>query len=77
MPVIWPMDIQLIFSGHAHGGQWRIPFTNKGVYAPGQGLFPEYCQGVYDGRLVVSAGLSNTTWIPRFFNPREIVVVEF
>lgn len=67
-------DINLILSGHAHGGQWRV--CGSGIYAPGQGWFPEYSRGVYDGRLVVSAGVSNTTWIPRFFNPREIVVVE-
>lgn len=66
-------NINLILSGHAHGGQWRI--CGHGVFAPGQGLFPGFCHGVYDGRLVVSAGCSNTTSIPRFGNPCEVVVI--
>ncbi len=68
------LPINLILSGHAHGGQWRI--GNRGIYAPGQGWFPKLTSGVIDGRLVIGRGLSNTTWIPRFFNPREIVVVD-
>ncbi len=70
------LPMELVVSGHAHGGQWRIPFTNQGLYAPGQGLFPKLTGGVTDGRLVISRGLSNSVWIPRFFNPREIVLVE-
>lgn len=66
-------DIDLTVSGHAHGGQWRI--FGRGIYAPGQGLFPKYTSGVYDGRLVVSRGLKK--WIiPRFFNRKEIVIIE-
>ena len=67
--------IDLTVSGHAHGGQWR--FFNRGVFAPGQGLFPALTRGMYfSGRLLVSAGLANTAWfIPRFFNPTEIVYV--
>lgn len=64
----------LILSGHVHGGQWRI--GKHGVLAPGQGLFPEYCHGVYDQKLVVGAGLANTASIPRFGNPTELVMVE-
>ncbi len=67
-------DIDLIVSGHAHGGQWRI--FGKGVYAPGQGLFPKYTSGVHDGRLVISRGLKKS-FIPRFFNPKEIVIIDF
>lgn len=67
------LNIDLIVSGHAHGGQWR--FFGRGVYAPGQGLFPKYTSGVYDGRLVVSRGLKKG-YIPRFFNPREIVIID-
>jgi uncharacterized protein len=70
----------LILSGHAHGGQWRFYDSYKhvwrGVFAPRQGLFPQWTKGVYAGRMVVSAGLSNTTWIPRINNPTEIVYIE-
>ncbi len=64
----------LILSGHVHGGQWRI--FGKGVFAPGQGFFPEYSYGMYDGKLIVSAGAANTVGIPRFGNPCEVVMVE-
>jgi predicted MPP superfamily phosphohydrolase len=77
-PEYWPLlkdeNIDLILSGHAHGGQWR--FFNRGVFAPGQGWWPRYTKGVYEGKLVVSAGLSNTTWVPRLFNPTEVVYIE-
>jgi predicted MPP superfamily phosphohydrolase len=69
-----PDSVELVLSGHAHGGQWR--FFGHGVWSPGQGWWPRYTKGVYDGRLVVSAGLSNTTWVPRFFNPTEVVYIE-
>ncbi len=70
------LPIDLTVSGHAHGGQWRIPFTDQGIYAPGQGMFPKLTGGVTDGCLVISRGLSNSVCIPRFFNPREIVWIE-
>lgn len=63
----------LIVSGHVHGGQWRL--GQHGVLAPGQGLFPKYCYGCYDKKLIVSAGLSNTACIPRFGNPTELVMI--
>ncbi len=67
--------VDLILSGHAHGGQIR--FLGRGLYAPGQGLFPKYTSGVYDNRLIVSRGLSNTGGpIPRLFNKTELVIVE-
>lgn len=62
-----------IFSGHAHGGQWR--FFGRGIFSPGQGLFPRYTAGLYHGRLLVSRGLCQTNrFIPRIFNPRELVI---
>lgn len=67
-------SIDVVLSGHTHGGQWRI--GNQGIYAPGQGLFPRYSGGVYDDRLVISRGLANTAPVPRFGNPRELVFVE-
>ncbi len=69
-----PDSVGLILSGHAHGGQWR--FFGHGVWSPGQNWWPRYTKGVYEGRLVVSAGLSNTTWVPRLFNPTEVVYIE-
>jgi len=68
----YPID--LIVSGHAHGGQWRI--FGRGVFAPGQGLFPKYTAGVHDGHLVVSTGLKKSGKIPRIFNEPEIVFIE-
>ena len=68
------MDIDLVVSGHAHGGQWR--FFGRGVYAPDQHLFPKYTSGVHENRLVISRGVANTIApIPRLFNPCEVVVV--
>ena len=66
--------VDLIISGHAHGGQWRI--FGRGIFAPGQGLFPKYTSGFYDGKLLVSRGLSNKTKIPRIFNSPEIIILE-
>ena len=68
----YPID--LIVSGHAHGGQWRI--FGRGVFAPGQGLFPKYTAGSYDDRLVVSTGLRKSGKIPRIFNEPEVVLIE-
>ena len=66
--------IDLVLSGHAHGGQIRL--FGRGLYAPGQGALPRHAGGLYEGRLAVGRGLANTTFIPRFFNPREIVVID-
>lgn len=63
-----------VLSGHAHGGQWR--FFGRGVYAPGQGIFPRYTKGRY-GNLLVSAGAHNSEVIPRINDPCEILAVEF
>jgi predicted MPP superfamily phosphohydrolase len=70
-----PLDIDLTVSGHAHGGQWRV--FGRGVYAPDQGLFPKYTGGLHENRLVISRGVANTVpFVPRFFNPCEVVTVE-
>lgn len=70
----------LVLSGHAHGGQWRIPFVLNGVYAPNQGLFPKYAGGRYeeDGTImIVSRGLAReSTPVPRIFNRPEMVIVD-
>ncbi len=64
----------IILSGHAHGGQWRL--FGQPVFAPGQGLFPKYAGGLYDNALIVSRGLANTARAPRLWNKRELVIVE-
>ena len=66
-------DIQLVLSGHAHGGQWQL--CGRGILAPGQGLFPKFTYGVHENRLVISRGMGDHTWVPRLFNPREIVML--
>ena len=65
--------IDLILSGHAHGGQVRL--FGQGLYAPGQGVLPKLTGGVKDGRLVISRGLANCQRVPRLFNPPEMVYV--
>ena len=70
-----PPSVDLVLSGHAHGGQWR--FFGHGVWCPGQGFWPRWTKGVYeDKRLIVSTGLANTASVPRLFNPTEVVYVE-
>lgn len=70
----------LVLSGHAHGGQWRIPLLGVGLIAPNQGLFPRYAGGTYNlegTTLVVSRGLAReSTRIPRLYNPPEVVMVD-
>lgn len=72
-------DFDAVLSGHAHGGQFGIPFILNGLYAPNQGFFPKLAGGMYDfdGRkLIVSRGLSReSTRIPRIFNRPELVFV--
>lgn len=63
----------LILSGHSHGSQ--IILFGHGLFAPGQGWFPKYTKGQY-GKMIVSAGLTNTTWVPRINNPTELVIIE-
>lgn len=66
-------NINLTLSGHNHGGQIRI--FGKGFLSSGQGLFPKYDRGVFENRLVVSTGCSNTVAMPRWKNPRELVII--
>lgn len=73
-------DFDVVFTGHAHGGQWRIPLLLNGVLAPDEGLFPEYAGGDYEfsnGKMIVSRGLAReSTKIPRIFNRPELVIVD-
>lgn len=72
-------NVDLVFCGHAHGGQVRIPFVGGGLVAPGQGLFPKYTEGVHilnETTMVISRGLGNSIVPVRVFNRPEIVCVE-
>ncbi len=75
-------QFDLILSGHAHGGQWRIPkILDQGLFAPGQGVFPDYTCGKYsygDTVHIVSKGLAKPVrmlFIPRIFNRPELTVI--
>lgn len=70
-------NINMIFSGHAHGGQFRIPFIG-GLFAPDQGFFPKYTNGNYTNdksTMFVSRGLGNSVLPIRLFNRPEIISV--
>lgn len=71
-------DVDIVFSGHAHGGQFRIPFTHQGLYAPDQGILPQYTEGVFtegDTSMYISRGIGNSGFPLRLFNRPEIVCV--
>ena len=73
----YPCD--LVVSGHAHGGQWRLPGIIEGVYAPNQGWFPKYTGGmfVYEDHIhIISRGLALNYTTPRIFNPPELTVID-
>ena len=70
--------MDLIFSGHAHGGQFRIPFIG-GVVAPNQGLFPKFDAGIYtegNTNMVVSRGVGNSIIPFRVNNRPEVILIE-
>lgn len=70
--------VDLIFAGHAHGGQIRLPFT-EGLFAPGQGVLPKLTSGMHQSgstTMVISRGLGNSVFPFRFFNRPEVVVVD-
>ena len=67
----------LVLSGHAHGGQFRIPFIG-GLVSPNQGFFPNYSEGLYHSNntdMVVSRGLGNSIIPIRINNPPELVII--
>ena len=73
------VDCDLTVCGHAHGGQWHIPFADIPLAAPSQGLFPKYTSGIHDlgrGKMLISRGLvRHYHGIPRLYNDPEIVVL--
>ena len=69
-------DIDLTLCGHAHGGQIQI--CGRGLYAPGQGLFPKLTHGLHDGgKMLISRGMTNGAKprIPRICNPCELIIL--
>lgn len=70
--------VDLVFSGHAHGGQFRIPFLHQGIWSPDQGFFPKMTEGSFtegDTTMYVSRGLGNSAFPLRLCNHPEIVSV--
>ncbi|MDO5124344.1 MAG: metallophosphoesterase [Eubacteriales bacterium] len=71
-------DMDLVLSGHAHGGQFRLPFVG-GLVAPNQGLFPKYDAGLYtdeNTNMIVSKGIGNSILPFRFNNRPEVILIE-
>ncbi|MFS0787806.1 metallophosphoesterase [Shouchella sp. 1P09AA] len=71
-------NLDLVLSGHAHGGQIRLPLIG-GILAPGQGLFPDYSEGMYeelDTKMIVSRGLGNSLFPLRVFNRPEVIRID-
>ena len=72
----YPFD--LVLCGHAHGGQFRLPFTD-GLYAPNQGIFPKYTSGAHTQNRtteIISRGLGNSSFPLRLFNCPQIVHIQ-
>lgn len=71
-------DLDLVLSGHAHGGQFRLPFVG-GVYVPSQGWFPEYDAGLFtenNTNMIVSRGIGNSAFPFRINNRPEVILIE-
>ncbi len=67
-------DIDFTVCGHAHGGQIQI--FGRGLYAPGQGLFPKLTHGIHDGgKMMISRGMTNSAGVPRINNPLELIIL--
>ncbi len=70
--------VDVVLSGHAHGGQFRLPFVG-GMVAPNQGLFPKYDAGLYTEEstdMIVSKGIGNSILPFRFNNQPEVILIE-
>ncbi len=72
-------DFDLVLTGHAHGGQIRLPYIG-GLLSPQQGILPKYTTGIYEmnnTKMIVSRGLGNSLFPLRVFNNPEIIVIDF
>lgn len=77
-PIYSEFSIDLVFSGHAHGGQIRLPYIG-GVFVPSQGFFPKYDAGKFtedQTTMFISRGLARLPFPPRIHNRPELLVVE-
>lgn len=75
IPIYAHYEIDIIFSGHAHGGQFRFPLVG-GLFAPNQGVLPKYTSGTYtegNSTLIANRGLGNSLSPQRIFNRPEII----
>jgi predicted MPP superfamily phosphohydrolase len=78
MDVYAEHGVDLVLSGHAHGGQFRLPLLG-GVFAPNQGMFPKYDSGLFEKentKMIVSRGIGNSIIPLRFNNRPEMILVE-
>ena len=77
-PMLRNRKIDLVISGHAHGGQWNV--KGRGIYSPGQGFLPKYTSGVHDGphgKMIISRGIHNPyRRLPRWGNPCEVIYIQ-
>ena len=72
------LSVDLGLSGHAHGGQVRLPMTD-GLWSTDQGFLPKYTSGVREigsSTVVISRGLGDSEPVPRIFNQPELVVID-
>lgn len=70
--------VELVLTGHAHGGQVRIPFMNIGLFSPGEGFLPKYTSGLHelgDTSMIVNRGIGNSSIPLRIFNRPEVTVI--
>ncbi len=76
-PYLKDSPVDLMLSGHAHGGQVRL--LGRGLFSSSQGFFPRFTNGVFTGahgHMVISRGLANTVPIPRIGNPTQLVLID-
>lgn len=77
MDVYANKGVDLVLSGHAHGGQFRLPFCG-GIFAPNQGFFPKYDAGLFEQdntTMIVSRGIGNSIFPVRFNNRPEVILI--
>ena len=72
-------NYDLVLTGHAHGGQFRLPYIG-GLFAPNQGIFPKYSAGLYtknNTNMINNRGIGPSRFPLRLNNKPEIIVIDF